>query len=336
MELVMLHWVKTDERSRLMRESVLSLLKHRVPLIVVNNGGEEPYTSQDTDWLQSLAESGSLRHIKMPQNEGFASRNVGLSYTTEEVVGIIDNDIIVNDHPWILEEFVVTHKNLFATGVKNTYSQRRWERPPMGAWRVNDRAGSNFLVGKKRYFDHIGPFANHPKSGCKWQDKLVHLGYSVALAPKPFAQDLGKFNGFNFEEREAYSHKTAKKNWHAIKPYVRKGATRILDVGCGSGHLVSLLTKKGLHAVGVDIVHHGWNVIGSATDLPFKDNEFDLIIVSDVLEHLTAHENDLAYFELFRVAPVVLARVSHKDEVGHLTVHPLKWWKEHYPNYTYL
>lgn len=76
--------------------------------------------------------------------------------------------------------------------------------------------------------------------------------------------------------------------------------TKILDVGCGTGFTLKKL-QGSYHAVGLDsdkkalefCTLQGCNnlVHGDAERLSFKDNNFDIIIALDILEHLN---NDLA------------------------------------------
>ena len=79
----------------------------------------------------------------------------------------------------------------------------------------------------------------------------------------------------------------------------------ILDLGTGSGILIPTLFKMGKSISGIDInenlMHvremllklniHPHFTVGDVRDLPYRDNQFDLIICSSVLEHL--NKNDL-------------------------------------------
>ena len=101
-----------------------------------------------------------------------------------------------------------------------------------------------------------------------------------------------------------------------------KPGFRILDMGCGSGrHTCAASRFKKVVAIGSDINYeeafeaknrliyqeslgeHGGGVWGSMVSdircLPFEDNYFDLVICSEVLEHIDDHER--AVSELTRV-----------------------------------
>jgi hypothetical protein len=178
-----------------MLRSIDSILAHNITLTVVDNRG--PY-ELDHYILKKMGEDKDIKYIDMGGNKGFGSRNIGLESTEQNIIGIIDDDICLRKDPAILEEFVVNHRRLFATGVKAVYAQRKWERERVDGWRTNDRAGSNFMVGRRWDFFTIGKFPNHVKSGCKWQDKLVHAGYSVAISPIQLAEDMGEWTGFDY------------------------------------------------------------------------------------------------------------------------------------------
>jgi SAM-dependent methyltransferase len=91
--------------------------------------------------------------------------------------------------------------------------------------------------------------------------------------------------------------------------YLGKGAAegrRILDVGCGTGTMLSYLADYG-KAQGVDIDEEAIGYcrergltdvrLGSAETLPFEDGSFDLVTALDVVEHL---DDDMAALREFR------------------------------------
>lgn len=92
-----------------------------------------------------------------------------------------------------------------------------------------------------------------------------------------------------------------------IKTTVEPG-TRVLDVGCGSGKIMSPLLRAGYRVVGVDValeglrlIREGERVEGDGRYLPFKDLSFDAVVCFDVLQHLLAHEREIAMTEMCRV-----------------------------------
>lgn len=87
----------------------------------------------------------------------------------------------------------------------------------------------------------------------------------------------------------------------------------VLDVGCGEGFTLERLHKQkiGSRLVGIDFLDLAIKIgnkersyldlkVGNIYDIPFKDNEFDLVICSEVLEHIDDPEKGLS--ELKRVA----------------------------------
>lgn len=124
-----------------------------------------------------------------------------------------------------------------------------------------------------------------------------------------------------------------------------------LDVGCGNGAAVALLSEAGKQAKGVDVSptaaamarEFGRDCVeGSILEIPVPDDSFDLLMSTDVFEHLRPEDVDRAISECFRVARKYLAlRIATKPsnikqswidagitEVDnpHLTVQPIRWW----------
>jgi SAM-dependent methyltransferase len=112
--------------------------------------------------------------------------------------------------------------------------------------------------------------------------------------------------------------------------------SKILDIGCSSGALIEVLKMKGYGDIcGIDISEKAIGLcrkrgaesafVMDGTDLGFEDGEFDIVITSDVLEHI--EEDSLALAEWNRVlkpggklivfAPALRFLWSEHDEVNH-------------------
>lgn len=92
-----------------------------------------------------------------------------------------------------------------------------------------------------------------------------------------------------------------------IRHFIPDDVTSILDVGCGNGFVINNLAGK-YDCTGIDISETALahvtvkKCIGSADELPFPDDSFDLVMINDVLEHLTDSALSKALAELRRVA----------------------------------
>lgn len=102
----------------------------------------------------------------------------------------------------------------------------------------------------------------------------------------------------------------------------------ILDVGSGNGVITNQLVGKYERVCAIDISEEALKyviaekVVGSIEQLPFKDNEFDLILISDVLEHLPLPVFKKGIEELKRVARkyiLVVTPFQEKLEFGKMT-----------------
>lgn len=129
----------------------------------------------------------------------------------------------------------------------------------------------------------------------------------------------------------AFLQKTV--NWYRaalIKYYLNPKTA--LDVGCGTGHLVKSLRSFGIEAYGVEISKDALEMVdtsvkefvkyGDIVDLPFKDNEYDVVITFDVLEHIDKEKLPKAISELIRVAKNhILNKIYTKENTYMTTFH---------------
>lgn len=90
----------------------------------------------------------------------------------------------------------------------------------------------------------------------------------------------------------------------------------VLDVGCGRGNGIAHLKQKQKDVYGVEISHtavnaakqKGLDVIqGSITSIPYPENKFDLVVSTDVVEHLYEEDVIVALTELKRVSKKYIA-----------------------------
>lgn len=101
-----------------------------------------------------------------------------------------------------------------------------------------------------------------------------------------------------------------------LATFLGKKCRMVLDAGCGTGSLVYLFTKAvlGVTIIGVDISKKSCEIghnrtqnkkvhflVADLAHLPFRDSLFDLIIFSEVLEHIFVYEREKVLCELRRI-----------------------------------
>jgi SAM-dependent methyltransferase len=137
--------------------------------------------------------------------------------------------------------------------------------------------------------------------------------------------------------------------------YGLKPGDSILDVGCGKAFLLYELTQAvpGVEVRGIDISRYGIEnakpevrpslQVGNATDLPFPDHSFDLVISITTLHNLYCYELDKAVREIERVGKknkyIVVESYRNEEEKANLlywqltcemfcTPREWEWWYE--------
>lgn len=84
------------------------------------------------------------------------------------------------------------------------------------------------------------------------------------------------------------------RNLDIIRDWVAPAAgDRVLDVGCGKGHVVKALTELGVRAEGIDLNPNAAEVAVvphvrtmSAADLDYPDGHFDAVVSFHAIEHI--------------------------------------------------
>lgn len=124
-------------------------------------------------------------------------------------------------------------------------------------------------------------------------------------------EDIGRIQQF-YDQRFAREGATAYRPKEAYRPYVEllRGVGRVLDIGCGSGHLLKIAEEAGLEVTGIDLSEEsvalcneyveGEVVQGRAEQLPFEADRFDAVTCIGTLEHVMDPET--AVQEAQRVA----------------------------------
>lgn len=99
-----------------------------------------------------------------------------------------------------------------------------------------------------------------------------------------------------------------------VKHYGLKPGDRVLDIGCGKAFLLYEFTRAcpGLEVAGLDISQYGVDnakeevrpclKIGNATELPWPDQHFDLVISINTFHNLQVFDLDRAVREMQRVS----------------------------------
>ncbi|MCL4374714.1 UMP kinase [Patescibacteria group bacterium] len=122
-----------------------------------------------------------------------------------------------------------------------------------------------------------------------------------------------------------------------------------LDVGCGTGGLVKALRRLGIEAYGVELSAIAISLAnktiqpylkqGNISRLPYHDNQFDLVLTFDVMEHLERSKIRQALNETFRVTRRFIyhkiyttenswINLLHGRDFSHLSVLSQTYWKK--------
>ncbi len=109
-----------------------------------------------------------------------------------------------------------------------------------------------------------------------------------------------------------------------IVDMIPEDVATVLDVGVGGGYIYGeLKRKKGLRCAGIDLslelvkrLKEPAICVGDARNIPFRDRQFDLVLVADLLEHIKDESFKKTVSEIKRVSgKYVLINSPYKDAI---------------------
>ena len=115
----------------------------------------------------------------------------------------------------------------------------------------------------------------------------------------------------------------------------------VLDVGCAYGFLVKRLNDADIPSKGIEISPFCIAMratddvqLGDVLELPFSDNEFDLVTSIELLEHIPEKHADKALEEMARVSKRGVHWIAYKEvddlfktkDITHINIKPYSWW----------
>ena len=107
-----------------------------------------------------------------------------------------------------------------------------------------------------------------------------------------------------------------------IMDLIPNDITSVIEVGCGDGRLINRFKGKYKLIYGMDISEkilkkvNVPKVVGSIDNIPFADNSFDIVICSEVLEHLPVNIYKKSLTELERISnKYILVSVPDNENI---------------------
>jgi SAM-dependent methyltransferase len=152
------------------------------------------------------------------------------------------------------------------------------------------------------------PFTYFPREHGKSHARLLTFGSDLVRTSLRLRKLRTSVMSADSDDRAFYSIKPIRRyrqrRRHRLATNWARGATRVLDIGCGSGRIIQSLHN----AIGLDLDisklrflrGRGITLLcGSAAALPFKDGSFDCLVSSEVIEYLPLDE--VLFEEMYRL-----------------------------------
>lgn len=120
-----------------------------------------------------------------------------------------------------------------------------------------------------------------------------------------------------------------------IMPEINFG-DKVLCVGCGEGYELVKYLKEGFDAYGTELHSIKTDYLKSrviqaqSPNLPFKDNTFELLSCTEVLEHIEESGTESFLKECLRVAKRFFFSIATEKDAfnSHINLHDVSWWHD--------
>jgi len=174
----------------------------------------------------------------------------------------------------------------------------------------NHHATGGFALGRE-----VDLLEHYPKS----KRDIAARGDQKTESDREIARQFGKAF-FDGERRHGYGgFHYHPRFWEPVIPtlqqfYDLKAGSRVLDVGCAKGFMLFDMVRlvPGIDVRGLDISTYAieqsmpemkpYLTVGNATDLPYEDKSFDLVIAINTLHNLEGRALEQAFSEISRVS----------------------------------
>jgi len=152
------------------------------------------------------------------------------------------------------------------------------------------------------------PFVYFPRGSGRSHARVLRFGIDLFTTAIKLWKIRNSLDSADYDDRAFYSIIPIQRYWqrrrHSIVLLWARGHERVLDAGCGSSVIIQSLNN----AVGMDFLFPKLRFLrryaipvtqGSVFALPFKDDSFDCLISSEVIEHVAF--DDTLFTEMRRV-----------------------------------
>ena len=179
---------------------------------------------------------------------------------------------------------------------------------------------------------YVCPACHQPLDGPHCSARFVVDGGIIDFAGGSYYDTFSGEHELTPEQRIGLAAEVTGSRWRIEEFYLPliRGATTVLDCGCGNGVSVDVLNEHGFDAWGLDLsalrkwqwrerAHRRKLSVADALHLPFEDESFDVVISSGVIEHIGVEEQGGANYGVRPLPQRDAMRQTFIDELLRVT-----------------